>query len=180
MLIFLEFWVQSLRELAVTLLLLKAHSETLSSHNPVTMLWEAQGTWGSHVKENSDMLVNSPNWDPSGQPKITTSLMNEKSWMFQTSWAPDDCNPMWHYVEQENHPAELSLPRDWWKKKKWLFNPRILESVFAARKNQDRQEAQFLDTGKLRSLIGNLVTQLLRLLKSILAGVFVSLPNDSF
>ena len=60
------------------------------------------------------------------------------------------------------------------------LSPWILESVFAARKNQDRQEAQFLDTGKLRSLIGNLVTQLLRLLKSILAGVFVLLPNDSF
>lgn len=89
MLIFLEFWVQSLRELAVTLLLLKLLTlETLPSHNPVTMLWEAQGTWGSHVKENSDMLVNSPNWDPSGQPVFTTSLMNETSWMFQTSWAP--------------------------------------------------------------------------------------------
>lgn len=52
--------------------------------------------------------------------------------------------------------------------------------MFAARENQDRQEAQFPDTGKLRSLIGNLVTQLLRLLKPILAGVFVLLPNDSF
>ena len=55
-----------------------------------------------------------------------------------------------------------------------------MESVFAAREKQDRQEAQFPDPGKLMSLIGNLVTQLQRLLKLILTGAFVLLPDDSF
>lgn len=52
--------------------------------------------------------------------------------------------------------------------------------MYARRENQNRQEAQFPETGRLRSLIGNLAIWLLRLAKPILAVVFIPLSNDSF
>ena len=69
MLIFLGFWAQSLREMAVTLQLPKLLTlETLPSHNPVTMLWEAQATWRGHGHSHNTS-VNSPSWVPSLSPQ---------------------------------------------------------------------------------------------------------------
>lgn len=103
------------------------------------------------------------------------------SWMFQTSRAHN-------WLQSQMTSCGTGEPLSWAQSTKgtgegkWndCLTRQFWSVLYATIESHHGQEAQIPDTGRLRSLIGNLVTWLLRLVKPILAVVFVPLPNDSF
>lgn len=83
MVIFWEFWAQSLIELpAYASSPWDTPSWDSPSHNPFTVLWETQATRQGHIKAKWHPLLNSPSWEPSRQPAFAASHMRVQSWMF--------------------------------------------------------------------------------------------------